>query len=99
VISLAAKPCIRCGRISEEKHKYCIRCGAPLVNRCTNDGGLLGEPCNKINKQNAVFCMECGTYTTFYKAGLLHSNHAGVARPVEDELRSMNHFNHPFFED
>lgn len=88
--------CLRCRHTPGEKDKYCTNCGAPLINRCTYDGGPLGEPCNKINSKHAVFCADCGSYTTFYKSGLLetaymeNNNHA-------TELENFKHFTNIFF--
>lgn len=65
--------CKRCGHTYEEKNKFCTRCGAPVQNRCTFNGGLLDDPCTKVNSPHAAFCESCGSPTLFYKEGLITS--------------------------
>lgn len=65
------EPCIRCGSIPEEKDKYCIHCGAPLVNKCTRPKSPLHAGCSKVNRRDAAFCSGCGHPTTFRVEGLL----------------------------
>lgn len=93
---MATHPCVRCGHQPDEKDKYCIRCGAPLKNKCTNDGGLLGDPCNTTNPPHAAFCARCGAPTLFKKEGLLISIYPETDRE-EDEWKSIKLFNRPFF--
>lgn len=92
--------CIRCQRLSDQQDNYCTYCGAPLKNRCTNKGGLLGEPCNKLNHPRAVFCSACGAPTTFYKAGLLSTPFVENPQIYHDEefeeIKDLAHF---FFND
>jgi hypothetical protein len=93
---MGINPCFRCGSISGEKDKYCSSCSSPLINRCTNDGGLLGEPCNKTLSSYAVYCTDCGSYTTFYQEGLLGT--ASMPKNnQEPELEYFNHFTNRFF--
>ena len=89
--------CVRCQLQAKEKDKYCRRCGAPLINRCTNDGGPFGDPCHKVNDEDAVFCAACGSYTSFYKAGLLEAGYPENKSLDADELNEFNHFQHKFF--
>lgn len=63
--------CVRCQHVADKNEKYCIRCGAPLVNRCSDEKGLLGKGCTKINRQDAAYCSQCGEPTFFHKAGLI----------------------------
>lgn len=63
--------CVRCAHITEETDEYCIRCGAPLHNRCTDEPGLLDKGCTKVNAADAAYCASCGQPTAFYKAGLV----------------------------
>jgi hypothetical protein len=93
---MATSPCIRCGFIPDEKDKYCINCGAPLQNRCTNDGGLLGDPCTNINPPNAAFCAKCGAPTLFQKKGLIVSLYPHT-HAEDDEWNSMDLFTRRFF--
>lgn len=62
--------CLRCSHVNG-KHAYCIKCGAPLVNRCLDEPGLLKKGCGKVNPSEAAFCSFCGEQTTFNKAGLV----------------------------
>jgi rRNA maturation endonuclease Nob1 len=65
------EPCIRCGAMPEKDDKYCIRCGAPLINRCTKKKSPLHKGCSKINRRDAAFCAACGSPTVFREAGLI----------------------------
>ncbi|MDF2719498.1 MAG: hypothetical protein K0R28_6423 [Paenibacillus sp.] len=65
------EPCVRCGHQPEKTDKYCVRCGAPLVNRCTKKRSPLHKGCSKVNKQDAAYCADCGTPTLFRESGLL----------------------------
>lgn len=95
---MKVEPCFRCQHLPGEKDKFCVRCGAPLKNTCTNRGGLLGEPCKKINPPQAVFCASCGAYTTFYKAGILTSPYTeSNLVHNEEDLEEMQDLSHYFF--
>lgn len=63
--------CIRCGRVPDKDDKYCISCGAPVINRCTKKKTPLHKGCSKINRPDAAYCSECGSPTTFKEWGLL----------------------------
>lgn len=90
--------CIRCNHTPDEKDKYCTHCGAPLNNGCSNKGGLLGEPCKKINHPQAIFCASCGSYTTFYKAGLLNTAYQeNSVVKIEEDLEEIQDLSHRFF--
>lgn len=92
--------CIRCRRLADEQDSYCTYCGAPLKNKCTNKGGLLGEPCTKLNHPGAVFCSACGAHTSFYKAGLLSSSFPESPHVYQDEeFEEMKDLAHFFFDD
>lgn len=92
-------PCIRCGYVAGKKHQYCAICGAPVVNRCLDEGDLLREPCNHVNGADAAFCSKCGNVTAFNKAGLVFSPYAPNQVLQTDELQEMNSFSHKFFID
>lgn len=64
--------CIRCNQLAEEKDKFCVKCGAPLINRCSEEKTLLSKGCSKVNRKNAAYCATCGAPTTFNLAGLIH---------------------------
>lgn len=54
---------------NEETHiegEYCIICGNPLVNTCSNE-----ECSHQILPSNARYCPVCGSETTFYRRGIL----------------------------
>lgn len=63
--------CVRCGRVPEKDDKFCIACGAPLINRCTKKKTPLHKGCGKINRPEAAFCSECGAPTVFKEWKLL----------------------------
>lgn len=63
--------CVRCGNITEKKDAYCIVCGAPLRNKCTDEPGLLSKGCKFVNVSTAAYCAKCGEPTVFNKLGLL----------------------------
>ena len=63
--------CIRCHRTGGEKDRFCISCGAPLINRCSDEPGLVSKGCRHVNLPDASYCARCGEETTFKKAGLL----------------------------
>ncbi|MDD9267761.1 zinc ribbon domain-containing protein [Paenibacillus sp. GCM10023248] len=63
--------CVRCKFVTEKEDRYCIKCGAPLKNRCTREKTLLHKGCSKVNKPDAKFCADCGTATIFNEWGLL----------------------------
>lgn len=67
------KICLRCQHENDGQNNYCIKCGAPLKNICTNrrcsnweqDVPLLDE---------AAFCPLCGSETLFKIYGLASSS-------------------------
>lgn len=63
--------CVRCHRKATETDKYCVSCGAPLYNRCTDSPGLISKGCSYVNPPDAAYCAKCGEETTFKKAGLI----------------------------
>jgi len=91
------KTCLRCGAVFEEGSHYCTRCGAPVVNRCTDPGDLLNDPCGHICGFQDAFCSKCGSETTFKKAGLIHSPYTENKVLYKNNLDDMNWLLHPFF--
>lgn len=65
------KTCVSCGFIAADEDVYCIRCGSPLINKCSDEKGLLDKGCSFVNKSDASYCAKCGSPTTFNKLGLL----------------------------
>ncbi|NSL50925.1 hypothetical protein [Calidifontibacillus erzurumensis] len=65
------KICKRCLFKADEKDQYCIRCGAPLINRCTDfkTGGK--HYCGFVNRPDARYCAKCGHETVFKQYGLV----------------------------
>lgn len=63
--------CVRCNQKAEEKDQYCVICGSPLINRCSEEKTLLSKGCNKINRKEAAYCSACGAPTTFNLSGLV----------------------------
>lgn len=68
------RSCVRCYQIANEKDQYCIKCGAPLINRCGDVNGKFHRGCSHINKEDAAFCAKCGYPTIFKQQGLLYSS-------------------------
>jgi hypothetical protein len=62
--------CMRCKHVND-KIQYCIKCGAPLVNRCVDEPGLLEKGCGKANPSEAAYCQFCGQPTLFNKFGIV----------------------------
>lgn len=91
--------CIRCLRNCGDKDRFCIDCGAPLVNSCTNRGGLTGEPCKKVNDREALFCISCGSPTLFQRYGLLSPSPYPEIQLEDEDLEELKLFQHPFFGD
>lgn len=88
--------CVRCQHMCEGEDEYCCRCGAPLKNKCTNNGGPLGDPCKKVNKPEAAYCAKCGSPTVFNKAGMVNTPYQQSTK-VEIEDVDMKQFDHKFF--
>jgi len=64
--------CVRCSHVAEEKDQFCVKCGAPLVNRCSDSKTRRGKHgCGQINRPEALYCAKCGTETIFKQHGLL----------------------------
>lgn len=64
--------CIVCGHIEDiyTDAKYCVNCGAEVINYCTNDYCELNNGQNK--SQFAPYCKacpECGSDTRFSELG------------------------------
>lgn len=64
-------PCIRCKKLPGENDQYCTDCGAPVVNRCSDEPSLLSKGCNFINDPKAAYCSRCGEPTLFLLHGLI----------------------------
>lgn len=65
------RTCVRCFNVTNGKDKYCKKCGAPLINRCSDEGGRIDKGCSHVNDSDAAFCARCGCQTTFRKQGLV----------------------------
>jgi len=65
------KYCARCNRKAEDGDKFCVGCGAPLINSCTNAGDMFVKKCSKVNRDDAAYCATCGAPTIFHREGLL----------------------------
>lgn len=69
--------CPKCNNEETNLGKYCIICGANLVNVCAGteiyDNGHedYREGCGTIAPGNARYCYKCGNETTFYQSGIL----------------------------
>ncbi|WP_077615720.1 hypothetical protein [Caenibacillus caldisaponilyticus] len=63
--------CVRCGHVGGENDSHCIKCGAPLINKCADEPGLISDGCTHVNRPDAAFCAKCGHPTVFHKEGLV----------------------------
>lgn len=81
----------------QAQYQYCPNCGAPVSNRCMDPGGLLDDPCGHVNEDQAAYCVRCGSYTAYHKAGLLFGAYPENKVLKKDELEEWNWFSHPFF--
>ncbi|ASN59787.1 hypothetical protein CG419_03730 [Latilactobacillus curvatus] len=67
------KKCLRCGTLcspQKGKNEYCMRCGAPIINMCTN---LQCENSENFLPVDAVYCPLCGNDTVFHQFSLVSS--------------------------
>jgi len=66
-------PCQRCGfEDHEENAKYCQNCGLELNgNYCTNSECELNTEISVPCAEDACYCPNCGTGTTFFKEGII----------------------------
>lgn len=89
--------CIQCGCRYNKGSQYCVECGAPVVNKCLDEGDVLRDPCGCVNGEDAAFCSKCGSITAFNKAGLRTSPFQENKVLQTDEMAEMKWFSHPFF--
>ncbi|CAM3830463.1 zinc ribbon domain-containing protein [Cohnella lubricantis] len=75
-------PCIRCGRMPDENDKYCIDCGVPVHNRCSDEPGILKKGCSFVNPPTAAYCAKCGEPTVYQLHGLIQPLYPGGNRPA-----------------
>ncbi|WP_049512376.1 zinc-ribbon domain-containing protein [Streptococcus anginosus] len=66
------KVCLRCQHVNDEENNFCIKCGAPLKNICTNKRCPNWENAVTLADE-AVFCPLCGTETLFKVYGMVSS--------------------------
>ncbi|HEP1510594.1 TPA: zinc ribbon domain-containing protein [Streptococcus pyogenes] len=66
------RTCIRCQHKNDVDNNYCIKCGAPLKNVCTNQRCKNYEE-NIILSDEAAYCPICGSETLFKTYGLASS--------------------------
>lgn len=67
------KECLRCHHLNDEENNFCIKCGAPIKNICTN------RNCHNCHydiplSDEAAFCPLCGSETLFKTYGLASSS-------------------------
>jgi len=75
------RPCARCGYVNDKSHVYCIKCGAPLLNKCADEPGRIHKGCSFVNPPDAAFCAKCGFPTIFNKEGIVVP-HPAAAPPI-----------------
>ena len=66
------KICLRCQHENDDQNNYCIKCGAPLRNICTNRRCSNWEQ-DVLLTDEAAFCPLCGSETLFKAYGLASS--------------------------
>ncbi|EXX85791.1 hypothetical protein BG53_07290 [Paenibacillus darwinianus] len=91
------RACLRCGRIVQAQYQYCPDCGAPVTNRCMDEGDLLDDPCGFINDDQAAYCVRCGSITAYNKAGLLFGAFPENKVLKKYDIDEWKQFSHPFF--
>jgi len=74
-------PCIRCLRMPDENDLYCADCGAPVLNRCSDEPGILKKGCTFVNPPSAAYCVKCGEPTLFQIHGLIQPVYPGANKP------------------
>lgn len=68
IVKYKVKKCLQCGaetNLNDNEELFCSKCGAPLVNRCSN------YSCKKFLKENDKYCKHCGSASTFNNYGIL----------------------------
>lgn len=68
ILMYKVKKCLKCNAETNSKDSeefFCSRCGAPIVNRCSD------YSCGKLLKEDAKFCKYCGSASIFKNYGLL----------------------------
>lgn len=71
ITEFKAKKCLKCGATTDpddEEELFCSKCGAPVVNRCSDYN------CSKILKEDAQFCKYCGASSIFKNYGLFDNS-------------------------
>lgn len=67
------RQCARCGSVNDSSYAHCIRCGAPLLNRCGDEPGMISKGCTFVNSPEAAFCAKCGHPTIFNQEGIVRA--------------------------
>lgn len=71
ILKFKVKKCLVCNSetdINDDEELFCSKCGAPIINRCSN------YECSKLLKEDAKYCKYCGSSSIFYNYGLLGSS-------------------------
>lgn len=79
-VEYKAKKCLNCKAETDpndEEELFCSKCGAPVVNRCSDYN------CDKLLKEDAKFCKYCGSPSIFNNYGLF-SNTPSAFEGAED---------------
>lgn len=66
------KKCLRCKHLNNANGNYCIYCGTPIRNICTNRSCDIYLS-NTTLTDKAVFCPLCGSETLFKVYGMVNS--------------------------
>ena len=69
-MNLKQKKCLNCGaetNSNDEEELFCSKCGAPVVNRCSDYN------CCKVLKEDAKYCKYCGSPSIFENYGLFNN--------------------------
>jgi len=84
------RECPRCGNTDiSSDDQYCKYCGLHLFNECSNVN------CGKRNDADALYCVHCGSETSFFRAGILSERKIGKEDDhVETELEETRRHAH-----
>lgn len=81
VNDVKSKKCLNCGAETDpndNEEYFCSKCGAPVVNRCSN------YECDHLLKETALFCKYCGCKSTFNNYGLFDNTAPSFSDSTDD---------------
>ncbi len=81
ITEFKVKKCLKCGAETtsdDEQELFCSKCGAPVVNRCSDYN------CDKLLREDAKYCKYCGAPSIFNNYGLLDNTAPKFSNNIED---------------